>query len=81
MLTFLAAWPPVAECRLRVTGYDLAGSCRVPPRVPQGGLPPTNLRGGCPATARLAARLNLHTAGQSTANTEPLFRLRCTEPR
>ena len=55
----LAARSRVSRC---VTGYDLAGSCRVPPRVPQGGTSPNHLRGGCPATARLAARLNQYAA-------------------
>ena len=44
-------------------------SCRVPPRAPRRVASPNHLRGGCPATARLAARLN-----QYAANTEPLFR-------
>ena len=67
----LAARSRVSRC---VTGYDLAGSCRVPPRVPQGGTSPNHLRGGCPATARLAGRFNQYDAGQSTANTEAPFR-------
>ena len=49
-------------------------SCRVPFHAPPRGLPPGRLRGGCPATARLAARLNLHIASQTTANTEAPFR-------
>ena len=58
-LSRLAARSRATLVRHRLRPREL---CRVPPRVPQGGLPPTNLRGGCPATARLAARFNQYDA-------------------
>ena len=39
MLTFLAAWPPVAECRLCVTGYDLTGRAASLHASPKGDFP------------------------------------------
>ena len=63
MLTTLAAWPPVAECRFAPP----ATTSRVVPRPstrPPGGTSPNHLRGGCPATARLAARFNQYDAAK-----------------
>ena len=73
MLTTLAVWPSVAGSRCAPP----ATTSRVVPRPstrPPGDFPQPTLRGGCPATARLAARLNLLSRSQSAANTEPLFR-------
>ena len=80
MPTFLAAWPPVAERRLRATGYDLAGRAASLHASPRGDFPQPPAR-RLPRHGALDRALQPIRRSQSAVNTEPLFRLRCTEPR